>query len=81
MRSCRSTWSRRAGDPERPLRHLAGFVRIEVPAGDEATATVELDRRAFASWLDGGWVVPPGEYVIHVGPHSRQLQRAGVVTA
>ena len=65
------------GDLARPLRHLAGFARADLAAGEEATVTVRLDRRAFASWLDGGWVVPPGEYVIHAGRSSRDLQRVG----
>ena len=70
-----------AGDPERPLRHLGGFTRVDREAGDEATAMVELSRRAFASWLDGEWVVPPGDYTIWVGAHSRDLHHAGVVHA
>jgi beta-glucosidase len=70
-----------AGDPARPLRHLAGFARADLAAGEEATVTIELDRRAFASWVDGDWVVPPGDHVIHVGRHSRDLHHAGVVTA
>jgi beta-glucosidase len=67
------------GDPARPLRHLAGFARADLPAGEEGTVTVTLERRAFASWLDGGWVVPPGDHTIHVGTSSRDLRRAGVV--
>jgi beta-glucosidase len=66
------------GDPDRPLRHLAGFARVDLAAGDEGPVTVALDRRAFASWLDGGWVVPDGDHVIHVGTSSRDLHRAGV---
>jgi beta-glucosidase len=68
------------GDPARPLRHLAGFARVELAAGARTEVSVELPRRAFASWLDGGWQVPPGEYRIHVGAHSRALQPAGTVT-
>jgi beta-glucosidase len=70
-----------AGDPARPLRHLAGFARIELNPGERGTVSIELGRRAFASWLDGGWTVTPGEYVIHVGRSSRDLARAGSVTA
>jgi beta-glucosidase len=69
------------GDAARPARHLAGFARADVAAGDEASVIIELDRRAFASWVDGEWVVPPGDHVIHVGHHSRDLHHAGVVTA
>ena len=64
-----------AGDAARPLRHLAGFARVDARApASEATGHVELDRRAFASWLDGDWVVPPGDYMIHVGRSSRDLR-------
>ena len=69
------------GDPARPLRHLAGFGRIELGPGEQGTVSVTLDRRAFASWIDGSWVVPTGEYTIHVGRSSADLARAGSVTA
>ena len=70
-----------SGDPARPLRHLAGFGRIELGPLERGTVSVTLDRRAFASWIDGEWVVPPGEYTIHVGRSSAHLSRAGAVTA
>ena len=66
------------GDPARPLRHLAGFGRVELEPGASAVVDVELDRRAFAVW-DGQWVVPPGEYAIFVGRSSRELHAAGTV--
>ncbi len=70
-----------AGDPDRPLRHLAGFRRVDLDAGATTTVSVELDRRAFASWLDGAWTVPAGDYTILVGRSSRDLEVAGRVTA
>ena len=70
-----------AGDPARPLRHLAAFGRVELDAGESGTVGVTLDRRAFASWIDGEWVVPPGEHTIHVGRSSADLARAGSMTA
>ncbi len=69
------------GDRARPVRHLAGFARTDQAPGEEATVTVSLDRRAFASWLDGAWVVQPGAYVIHAGRSSRDLQPVGTVNA
>jgi beta-glucosidase len=68
-------------DPARPLRHLAAFGRIELGPGDSGTVSVTLDRRAFASWIDGDWVVQPGEYTIHAGRSSADLARAGAITA
>ena len=69
------------GDDARPLRHLAGFGRVELEAGETGRVTVELDRRTFASWIDGDWVVQPGDYTIHVGRSSRDLQPVGAITA
>ena len=80
-RSCRSTSSRRPVTPPARCATSAGFARVELEAGETGRVTVELDRRAFASWLDGDWVVQPGEYTIHVGRSSRDLQPAGAVTA
>jgi len=69
------------GDPDRPLRHLAGFARADLAAGEQRTVTVEVGGRAFASWLDGAWTVQPGDYAILVGRSSRDLTPAGTVTA
>lgn len=68
------------GDEARPRRHLGGFQRVDVSAGGETRATIQLDRRSFASWIDGDWVVLPGAYTIHVGTSSRHLRPAGTVT-
>lgn len=69
------------GDPVRPLRHLAGFHRVDLDAGAGERVTIELDRRSFSSWLDGAWTVPPGAYRLHVGRSSRDLQPVGLVHA
>jgi len=69
------------GDAARPPRHLGGFGRIDLAPGEQGRVTVELDRRAFASWLDGSWVVQPGDYTILVGRSSRDLQPSGSITA
>ena len=66
------------GDPARPLRHLAAFRRVDVEAAASATVTIELERRAFASWLDGQWTVPAGPYGIYVGRSSGDLSEAPV---
>jgi beta-glucosidase len=67
------------GDPARPLRHLAAFRRVDLDAGASVTVTVELDRRSFSAWLNSQWTVPPGEYTIHVGRSSRDLEAVGTV--
>jgi beta-glucosidase len=70
-----------AGDAARPIRHLGGFARIDLGPGEQGRVAVELDRRLFESWLDGRWVVQPGEYTVLVGRSSRDLQPAGKVRA
>ena len=54
---------------------------MHAPAGETATATMRLDRRAFASWnpAEHDWVVPDGTYGLWVGRSSRDLELAGDV--
>lgn len=62
------------GTRRRPLRQLAGFTKVDVPAGGTVTARVELHRRHAQSWVDGDWVDEPGPVVLHVGRSSRDLR-------
>ena len=69
------------GDPDTPVRHLAGFARVELAAGAEERVRIELDHRAFASWIDGTWTARPGEHTVLVGRSSRDLHPVGRLTA
>jgi beta-glucosidase len=62
------------GDDDRPGRQLAGFRRVDLAAGAEERVHIDLDPRAFTSWLDGSWVIQPGEYTVLVGRSSVDLQ-------
>jgi beta-glucosidase len=66
------------GPVDRPRRELAGFAKLALDPGESATATVMLDRRAFARWDEdrGGWFVDPGTYGLHLGASSRDLRSA-----
>ncbi|MBV9823753.1 MAG: glycoside hydrolase family 3 C-terminal domain-containing protein [Actinobacteria bacterium] len=57
----------------RPVRWLAGFAAVEVPAGEDATVRIELPRRAFEHWQDGGWALEPGGFEVHAGPNVADL--------
>jgi beta-glucosidase len=57
---------------ERPVRWLVGFAAVDAEAGDEATATVELSRRAFEHW-DGGWTLEAGTFALSAGSSSAVL--------
>ncbi len=60
----------------RPHHELAGFARVELDPGGQATAEVVLDRRAFAWWdvESGDWVVETGTFEVLVGASSRDLR-------
>ena len=70
------------GRPRRAHRELRAFARVHAPAGETVTATMRLDRRAFASWdpTSHDWVVPDGTYGLWVGRSSRHLELAGEVS-
>lgn len=59
----------------RPVRELAGFTKVAVPAGGSVRASVALDQRAFSSYSVElhRFVVEAGEFVIEVGSSSRDL--------
>ncbi|PBC42524.1 glycosyl hydrolase [Rhodococcus sp. ACPA4] len=59
-------------DPSRPARALAGFASVVAEAGETATATITLPRRAFEVWDEQSrsWCYRPGSYDLHVGASS-----------
>ncbi|WP_435095895.1 beta-glucosidase [Halarchaeum sp. P4] len=60
---------------DRPVRELAGFASVPVPAGASETVAIDLDDHAFETYdEDDGWVTPPGEYTLEVGRSSRDTR-------
>jgi beta-glucosidase len=59
----------------RPVRELKGFTKVRLAAGASRSVSIELDQRAFAFWSvqNGGWAVEAGDFLIGVGPNSRDL--------
>lgn len=51
---------------DRPVRWLVGAAVVRAEAGDAASVEVQLSPRSFSHW-DSGWVVEPGDYILHVG--------------
>lgn len=53
----------------RPVRELAGFAKVHLEPGEQATVEVALDRRVFAFWDVTGdrWWVQPGVYEVQLG--------------
>ncbi len=52
--------------PSRPERRLAGFARVEVPAGAEVVVDIPIPARAHEVRVDGSWVRPPGDHQIEL---------------
>jgi beta-glucosidase len=65
-----------ATTPNRPVRTLAAFTRVQAAPGAEQTTRLRLPHRTFARWdaSAGAWAYPPGTYVVEVGFSSRDLR-------
>jgi len=59
-----------AGGWEAP-RRLVGWAKLKLAAGEERTATVEVDPRLMAVFEDRAWHQRAGEYVFEVGGSSQ----------
>jgi len=64
------------GPLRRPVRSLAAFAATEIGAGERATLTLPVARRAFEVWdpQAGGWRLPEGRYVLHAGFSAASLR-------
>jgi beta-glucosidase len=65
-------------DVPTPLRQLAGFVSVELPAGDGAELEVTIPRQSLSYWdvASGGWATPSGTVEVHVGSSSRDIRQS-----
>ena len=61
----------------RPVLQLRGFQRVTLQPGENRTLTFTLTPRSLQFWnADMRRVVEPGEFEVHVGPNSVNLQTA-----
>lgn len=68
---------------DRPIRELKGFAKLTLAPGETKTATITLDRRAFAHWDEQDaheWVVSSGLYQIEAAASSRDIRLTAPVT-
>ncbi len=57
----------------RPVRQLVGFVRVEIPAGEQRTATFVVDPTQLAYYDEGmDLVIEPGEIEFASGPNAAE---------
>ncbi|HSN43982.1 MAG TPA: fibronectin type III-like domain-contianing protein, partial [Propionibacteriaceae bacterium] len=72
-------------DPEtsvlRPVRELKGFTKVHLEPGESKMVTIPLDQRAFSFWSVNlhRFAVEAGEFMIEVGPNSRDLPLKAIV--
>ncbi len=60
---------------ERPVRWLAGFAHVDIPAGESRVVVVTVPRRAFEAWDadQGRWITVAGTYRLGIGRSVRDL--------
>jgi beta-glucosidase len=65
----------------RPEKELKGFNKISLKPGEQKTVTLTLNEDAFRYFNDASnqWVMDGGNYTIHVGGSSRDIQLSGNV--
>ncbi|ELY58018.1 beta-glucosidase [Natronococcus amylolyticus DSM 10524] len=61
-------------DVDRPVRELAGFESVAIPAGERVSVAIDLEELAFARYDEDGWTVDPGEYALEIGRSSRDIR-------
>lgn len=61
---------------QRPVKELKGFAKVNLEPGEKKTATIELNRDAFAFYDSDRrqWVVEAGEFEIMVGSSSKDIR-------
>ncbi len=66
----------------RPVKELKGFEKVELAPGEEKTVSFTLEKRSFAFYDTelADWRVETGEFTIHIGKSSRDIQLSGTVT-
>ncbi|KAG2220193.1 hypothetical protein INT45_005366 [Circinella minor] len=62
-----------AGEPPKQLR---GFEKIHLKAGNKEKVTFELGKTELSIWDTDSkaWVIPSGEFAVHVGASSRDIR-------
>ena len=63
------------GTPDRPVKELKGFAKVEVAPGETKTVEMELDARALSYFEESmeDWFAPSGKYEILVGNASDNI--------
>jgi beta-glucosidase len=61
-------------------RWLGGFASVALEPGEGADVVIELPKRAFQRWSEGGWQVGDGDYDVHIGRSVADTRLTGVAS-
>ncbi len=59
----------------RPAMELRGFERITLAPGEIRTVSFEIGKEQLEYWLDGQWIVEPGDFEIMIGNSSANVKK------
>ena len=67
--------SDRNGTPDRPVKELKGFAKVELAPGETKTVTMSIDARSLSFYHEKlhDWYAPSGKYEILVGDASDRI--------
>ncbi|MCI0158740.1 glycoside hydrolase family 3 C-terminal domain-containing protein [Leifsonia shinshuensis] len=67
---------------DRPVRWLAGFAGVDVPAGETASVRIRIERRALETWNSDrrDWEILDGRYLFHAARSSRDVRLTAATT-
>ncbi len=63
------------GTPDRPVKELKGFAKVEVAPGETKTVSMEIDSRALSYYEErmNDWFAPSGKYELLIGNASDNI--------
>ena len=63
------------GTPDRPLKELKGFAKVELQPGEKKSVSITIDARSLSYFEEkiGDWFAPSGKYEILVGDASDHI--------
>ncbi|KAJ7597640.1 glycoside hydrolase superfamily [Mycena floridula] len=66
-----------------PNQQLAGFQKVEIPAGGSSTVSIDIPGSQLGVWtLSSGWVVEPGQFSVKIGTSDQVFAQTNLtVTA
>ena len=63
------------GTPDRPVKELKGFAKVELQPGEKKSVTLTINARSLSYFEEkiGGWFAPTGKYGILIGDASDHI--------